>query len=107
MNRPHTSEPTRYEITAETMHSEPVLIGYSAPTTRTALLSFMQQHGQRLIDLCAISETDQLTFVRQPRWHALCAGWRIGFTGRTQRDACTLGEHIYISDVTIAQGGGQ
>lgn len=85
----YSTEPTRYEIVATHQDGRAYLIGYTPRLSRQGLLTAMQKHGPAIIAKLAIGATDQMDFATKPRVHAKCAGWTIGFTGRTQRDAQT------------------
>lgn len=89
---------TRYEITAEAEGRPTFLIGYTPRLSRLGLLDAMRKHGGAVIAKLGIGDADEITWHTQPRPHATTAGWRIGFTGRTQAEARTLGEHPFIAE---------
>lgn len=94
-----TTEPTRYEILAFRANGESFLIGYSAGSpSRHRLLAAMQKHGQTIITKLGIGENEQITFGTKPRPFAETAGWKIAYTGRTQREVRTAGnEYPFIA----------
>lgn len=82
-----TLDPTRYEVAAKSPTGESFLLGYTPRVSRQGLLIVMQRHGEKIIAALHIGEKDQISFGTQPRPFATVAGWRLEFTGRTQRDA--------------------
>lgn len=91
------SEPTRYEILAEHPDGRKYLIGYTPRLSRVGLLNAMRARGDDLVAKLPIGENDVMRFETKPRVHCTTSGWRIGFTGRTQRDARSMGEVQFIA----------
>lgn len=89
---------TRYEITATAEGKQTFLIGYTPRLSRPGLLDAMRKHGDAIIAKLGIGDADEITWASKPRPHALTSGWKIGFTGRTQNEARTLGEHPFIAE---------
>ena len=91
--------PTRYEIIAyHAATGRKLLVGYTPRLSRPGLIAAMRNVGDSLIEKLPILEADEMAFGTQPRPHATIPGWWIGFSGRTQRDAKTLGELPFIAD---------
>lgn len=82
-----TLEPTRYEIAARHPDGRHYLIGYTVRRSRSGLLAAMRRVGPQTVAKLAIGESDLISWHTKPVIHADVAGWWIGFTGRTQRDA--------------------
>lgn len=85
------TEPTRYEIVARN-GDESFTIGFTRGTSRAALLAAMRRRADEIIQRCGVGEDDQMTFGFDHRGstsfaYALTNGWKIGFSGRTERDA--------------------
>lgn len=93
-----TLEPTRYEIVAKHDDGRTLLVSYAGGSpSRMRLLRAMQAHGPELIAALQIGETDQITFGTKPRPFAKVCGWTVAYSGRTQRDCRTQGEHLYFA----------
>lgn len=86
---------TRYEIIAS-KGNRSYLIGYTPRVSRSGLLAVMQRHGPDIIRVIDIKEEDEIRWYTSPRVHAEVAGWFIGFTGRTQKEAQQAGEVEFI-----------
>lgn len=78
---------TRYEVVATKPGHPDVVVGYTARNSRPGLVALLRGRGPEIIDHCAIGDTDLISLRTQPRVHATVAGWVIGFTGRTEREA--------------------
>ena|ERR1044072_9784657 len=87
---------TRYEIVAE-RDSDRLLIGYTPRKSRHGLLAAMQHVGQAIIERLNVGENDEITWQTKPYIHAITSGWRIGFSGRTERDAILSGELPFVA----------
>lgn len=82
------NRPTRYEIAA-TKGERRILVGYTARKSRHGILAMLRQRGAEMIERLEIGESDLLT---TDKGALLVSGWRIAFTGRTQRDCIMEGE---------------
>jgi hypothetical protein len=78
---------TRYEIAIRDNGRATYLVGYTPRLSRRGLLDAMRKVGPAIVDRLGITDSDVLTLPTQPRPFCQVGGWRIGFTGRTQRDA--------------------
>jgi hypothetical protein len=78
--------PTRYELVAENGETR-ILIAYSMRTGRHALLSSVQKHGSKLIEMMGLGDDARIVFLKPAALGATIGNWRIRFTGRTQREA--------------------
>src|SRR5438046_605937 len=86
--------PTAYELAINTIDGRKLLIAYSQRRTTQCLLANMRAHREtlcRLIDDCQgdLNRTG-------PAYVA--PTWRIGFTGRTERQAISEGELPRMSE---------
>jgi hypothetical protein len=89
---------TRYEIAARHPDGRALLIGYTPRNSRPGLLAAMRRVDTSLIDRLAISDTDSLIWHTKPRPHCVLRDeWTIGFTGRTQVEACNTGELMFVA----------
>ena len=88
---------TRYEITAHHPDGRTYLVGYTPRKSRRGLLSAMQNVGGPMIEKLDIGEDDEISFATKPAPRALTGEWIIAFTGRTQLDARSEGEHEFIA----------
>lgn len=79
------NRPTRYELVAE-RNGERILIAYTMRRSRHTILTALQKHSGRIIERCdAYGKT--LTWLTPANRGCDLGGWRIYFTGRTQREA--------------------
>lgn len=89
---PPTPRATRYEVLA-TKGAEQFIVGFTPRVSRMGLLRVMQGVGDFLIVQCGIGAADEITFGfnhgSKPLAYAEVSGWRIGFTGRTERDVAS------------------
>ena len=99
MRQISTLEPTRYEITASHPGGSCFLVAYTPRLSRHGLLAAMRGRGDAIVARClsATPDDDTITWSTKPRPNATMNGWTIGFTGRTQRDCRTNGEHPDIA----------
>lgn len=84
-------EPTRYEIVAS-KGEERFTIGFTRGTSRASLLAAMRRRAAEILQRCQVGETDQMVFGFEKHGSSSCAyaitsGWKIGYTGRTEREA--------------------
>lgn len=81
---------TRYEVAATHPELPTVVVGFTRRQSKAGLLAVMRSRGGEIIEHCQIGETDEIEFKTKPRPHARAGLWKIGFTGRTEREALTL-----------------
>lgn len=80
-------EPTRYEITARHPDGREFLICYQAyHKSASALMRAVRERGQTIIDKLAITDSDSAKLTKSWPAHLTLGQWRLGYTGRTQRD---------------------
>ena len=89
---------TRYEIAATHPDGRRLLIAYTPRVSRHGLLAAMRHNAGAVIAVLGIGDADTITWGTQPRPHAITCGWRVEFTGRTQRDARSEGELPFVCD---------
>lgn len=82
---------TRYEIAARHTDGRAFLLCYLARKTRVAIIDAMLDRGPAVAAALGIDKDLSWTWLPKSKEYA-CGGWRIGFTGRTQRDALQEGE---------------
>ena len=82
------NRPTRYEIAAVHPDGREVTVGFTMRQTRHGLLRMMQSRGDELIELTDPTVDYPMRFERDAagRWHTELGGWRVGFTGRTEKE---------------------
>lgn len=83
---------TRYEITATHEDGRKFLVGYTIHKSRSGLLATMRKRPDQLATALGLGDSEPWTFKTKPLPRATVAGWTIGFTGRTERDAIIEGE---------------
>lgn len=94
---------TRYEIAAAHRDGRHFLIGYTPRRSLPGLLAAMRNAGAAIIDALAIGEADMIDLFTRPSIHATVSnGWTVRFSGRTQREAETLGELPWVGDAKAA-----
>lgn len=89
---------TRYEITATKAGEATLLIGYTPRLSRPGLIDMLRRVGPEVVGRLAIGDKDRIAFGTKPRPWAETAGWRIAFSGRTQREAIINGEHPFVAE---------
>lgn len=98
MNRPGSLEPTRYELTLS-KGNEKFLICYCMRTGRHSLLKAIHAKGEAILKIANLSDDAMLTWSKPAKLGAMLGGWRVYFTGRTQRSAITEGELPFVLDI--------
>jgi len=86
---------TRYELVA-VKGDRTVLVTYTSQKSRDGIYSSAQHRGEALAKLTG---TETITFAKKAKDGAEMNGWKINFSGRTQRDAICNGEHPFILDL--------
>lgn len=87
---------TRYEIRGtNTETGQTVLIGYTAQKSRAGILAMCRKNGAEIV---ARLRGDSLEFGKRAADGATLGHWRIGFSGRTQREAIIAGELPFFLD---------
>lgn len=80
-------EPTRYEITARHHDGREFLICYQAHhKSGSALMRVIRSRGKTIVDKLGIGENVSGTLTKSWPAHLTVGQWRLGYTGRTQRD---------------------
>jgi hypothetical protein len=98
MNRPATTEPTRYEL-AIAKGDQKFLVCYSMRTGRHAILKSLQQRSQAILGATNLSDEALLAWKTPAREGAMLGDWAVRFTGRTQREAISAGELPWIGQL--------
>ena len=89
---------TRYEITAQhATTGVTFLVGYWPRVSRLSLLAIMLKFGDLIIRRLITGVPHHIVLHSQPWPRCIVGQWRIGFTGRTQRE-CRGREHPHIAD---------
>ena len=87
------NQPTRYEITAS-KNGHTALVGYTPRKSRDGLLAMVRKNGARF---AAFTGDDNLLFGAHAADGGVSGGWVIQFTGRTQREALSEGQHPFLA----------
>jgi hypothetical protein len=97
MRRPGTNEATRYEIIA-TNGERTILVGYTSRKNQRGILDMLTAklddvEFARLYMLATATKTQPSSWEAFGRKPEVASGdWTVKFSGRTQREVCTLGE---------------
>lgn len=85
---------TCYEVTAKHPDGREYLVGYLHRTTKHGLLELLRKRGQRIVTGLGLGDDAMISFSESVsrRPVALIGDWRIGLTGRTERDCISSGE---------------
>ena len=85
---------TCYEVTAKHPDGREYLIGYLHRTSKRGLFDLIRRRGQWIVVGLGLSEDATFTLSESVsrRPVALIGDWRIGLTGRTERDCISSGE---------------
>lgn len=98
------SEITRYEIVARNAGSgETMLVCYAARRSFAGLESAIMKRGRDIVRALHLPETARFDIIKRGSSATVKLSppspqgvWFIGFTGRTQRDCKSEGEHEFI-----------
>lgn len=85
--------PTRYEVAAE-WGTHRLIIGYTARKSMAGLLSCLEPRRLELLHATALAPDAVTDPYGGPNPGFLAEGWKIGFTGRTERTAFSLGKEL-------------
>lgn len=85
---------TCYEVTAKHPDGREYLVGYLYRTTKRGLFDMIRNRGQRICAGLGLSDDAMMSFSESVsrRPVARIGEWRIGLTGRTERDSISSGE---------------
>lgn len=83
------SDLTRYEIAARHTDGRAFLIGFTPRKSRPGILAAMRGRAPTIIAALGIREDSVLSWGRDAA--TTSCGWRIAFTGRTQKDVTERG----------------
>lgn len=88
---------TRYETVLTNGH-DTYLLGYTSRHSRMGLLHILRARGSAVIARTTMPQTAVISFTEwKTRGFDLGFGsWRVRFTGRTQRECISSGEHVHI-----------
>jgi hypothetical protein len=89
---------TRYEITAVELANpeNSYLIGYSQQRSKRGLLKAMRRFGDQIIEKTGLTDDDEMVWSGGLRSSVVVVGWKIAFTGRTQKKAQSGNEIKWI-----------
>ena len=82
---------TRYEVVAE-VGGRSCLLAYYLRSSRSTLLNLVREHGERLMQLAGLSDSDPVTYTRAGGWCFGGGKLRVRRTGRTERECILSGE---------------
>lgn len=85
---------TCYEVTAKHPDGREYLIGYLHRTTKRGLFDLIRKRGQWIVNGLGLADDASFTLSESVsrRPVARIGDWRIGLTGRTERDSISSGE---------------
>lgn len=88
---------TRYEIVA-TKDGQKILAGYTARRGRRGLLGMLSMHAAAWT---ALTGDNAIQFAKRTADGGTMGGWKINFSGRTQREAILGGELPFITKLNL------
>lgn len=88
---------TRYEVAATHPDGRRLLVVYTPRKSRRGILAFNPNTARALVAVCGAD-----SFTKGKGGAILIGEWTVDFTGRTQREALTVGELPFVQDVAPA-----